>query len=265
VASPYIFNNVGGSTGPSTVTGGPWYESGQRWFVHRTGSDSAPGLDRARPLATLAQAVTNASAGDTIHFLEGHSETLAAAQTLSKTLYLVSEGSGTTRASFTCSGAVAMFDVTSAGVRFNNLYFPQSTAAPTARVRVAAAECHIVSCDFDSGALDTGPALKFITSAATSRVSSCKFTSTTTVVTSQPAIGVEVANAMSGLDIISCTFDGGTYGWSDYALKWTAAVTRGFVENLSLLNGADFFAATGSSYRVLPRDKSGSSRMVLTA
>lgn len=265
MASPYIFNSIGGSLGPSTVTGGPWYESGQRWFVHRTGSDAAPGLDRARPLATLAQAVTNSAAGDTIHFLEGHSETLAVAQTLSKALSLVSEGSGTTRASFTCSGAVAMLDVTAAGVRFNNLYFPQSTAAPTARIRVAAAECHVTSCDFDCGALDTASALKLITSAGQVRVSSCKFTSTATVVTSQPAIGLEVANAMNGLDLMSCTFDGGAYGWSDYAAKGTAAVTRLYAENLSLLNGSDLFLATGSSYRILVKDKSGSSRMVLTA
>ncbi len=265
MASPYIYQGSGGTVGPAMVTDGPWLESGQRWYVHRTGSDSAPGTDRARPLATTAQAVTNASAGDTIVFLEGHSETLSSAQTLSKTLYLVSEGSGSTRAAFTCGGAVAMFDVTTAGVWFQNLYFPQSTAAPTARIRVAAAECHVLSCDFDCGALDTGPALKFITSAGTGHVEDCTFTSTATVATSQPTIGLEVANAMTALWLFGLTFNGGTYGWSDYALKGTAAITRLFAQDLSLLNGADMFLATGSSYHIQTSDKSGSSRLVLTA
>lgn len=247
------------------VTGGPWLDSGQRWYVHRTGSDVAPGLDRIRPLATLAQAVTNAATGDTVHFLEGHSESLAVAQVIAKGLYLVSEGSGPTRATFTANGAVAMLDVTAPGVWLHNLYFPQSTVGPTARVRVAAAECRVIACDFDCGALDTTPALKFITGAGAARVQDCYFTSTATDVTLQPAIGLEVADAMTGLVLDNVTFTGGAAGWSDYALKFSAAITRLHAEGLSLLLGADAFAATGSTYRILTSDKSGSSRLVLTA
>lgn len=265
MASPYTYQSVGGATGPDMVTKGPWLDSGQHWYVHRTGSDAAPGLDRVRPLATTAQAVTNAAAGDTIHYLESHSETLAAAQTIAKALYFVSEGSGLTRAAFTCNGAVAMFDVTAAGVWFENLYFPQSTVAPTARIRVAGAECQILTCDFDCGALDTAAALKFVTGAGTARVESCTFLSTGTVVTAQPAIGIEVANGMTALWLYDVTLDGAAVGWSDYALKGTAAITRLLAQNLSLLNGSDVFTATGSSYRILPKDKSGASRLVLTA
>jgi hypothetical protein len=244
---------------------GPWRETGQRWFVHRSGSDSAPGLDRIRPLATTAQAVTNAAAGDTIVYLENHQETLAAAQVLSKTLYLVGEGSGATRPQFICNGAVAMFDITSAGVWLENLYFPQSLVAPTARVRVAAAECAIVACDFDCGGLDTAPAVKLITGAAQFRAENCRWLSTATVITAQPSIGLEVANATSGVWLTNCTFDGGVCGWSDYVLKGTAAVTRLYAVNISLLRGCDVFTATGTTGRILVRDRSGTARLVLTA
>jgi len=265
VASPYIYDSSGGSTGPTMVTKGPWRETGQRWYIHRSGSDVAPGTDRIRPLATTAQAVINAAAGDTLIFLEGHSETLAVAQTLAKALYLVSEGSGSTRAAFTANGAVAMFDVTSAGVWFENLYFPQSSVAPTARIRVGAAECAVLSCDFDCGALDTGAALKLVTGWGTTRVEGCTFLSTATAVTAQPLAGIEVANAGNGLWMVNDTFDGGTVGWSDYAFKMTAAVTRLHATDLSLLRGSDVFWATGSSGRIYVKDKSGTARLVLTA
>lgn len=268
MAAPNLYESVGGSIGPAMVTKGPWRDSGQRWYVRATGgSDAASprGLDRVRPLATVAQAYTNAAAGDTINFLEGHQEILAAAQVIAKGLYFVSEGSGSTRAQFIANGAVAMFDVTAAGCRFENLYFPQSTVAPTARLRVAAAECHVLACDFDCGALDTASALKFITSAATARVENCRFLSTGTLLTAQPAIGLEVANAMTGLDLVNVSFSGGSVGWSDYACKLGAAVTRLQVVDLSLLLDSDFILATGSTYRIHRKDASGSARMVIAA
>lgn len=266
MASWYSVESSGGSTGPAMAARGPWRESGQRWYVHRLGLDAAPGLDRIRPLATTAQAVTNAAAGDTIVYLEGHQETLAAAQVLSKAgLYLVGEGSGSTRPQFIANGAVAMFDVTAAGVWFENLYFPQSLVAPTARVRVGAAECALITCDFDCGAVDTAPAVKLVTGAAQFRAERCSWKSTATLITAQPSIGLEVANAVSGVWLTSCTFDGGVCGWSDYALKATAAVTRLYAPDLALLRGCDVYTATGSSGRILVGDRGGTARLVLTA
>lgn len=268
MASPFLYESVGGSVGPAMVTDGPWRDSGQRWHVRSSGGSDAVsprGLDRIRPLATLAQAVTNAAAGDTIVFLENHQETLSAAQTLGKALYLVSEGSGSSRAQFIANGAVAMFDITVAGVRVENIYFPQSTSAPTARIRSAAAETQIIACDFDCGASDTASALKFVTGAGTARVENCQFLSTGTALTAQPAIGLEVANAMTGLDVVNCIFSGGTVGWSDYALKGGAAITRLHAVDLSLLLDSDVIVATGSTYRIHVLNKSGSARLVLTA
>jgi len=242
--------------------------SGQVWYVGPGGTDTTTpqGLQRQYPLATFAQAYTNAAAGDGIVFLEGHAETLTVAQTLAKAgIHIVSEGSGSDRATFTCNGAIAMFDITAAGVWLDNILFPASSTAPTARVRTASTKTRVTSCEFLCGASDTAAALKFVTGAGQGIVEDCTFTSTATAGASRPAIGIEVANAMSDLEVRDTIFDGGTYGWSDYALKGTAAITRLYAKGMSLLNGSDVYAATGSIYRVHVANKSGGSRLVLTA
>lgn len=269
MASPYVYSSVGGSAGADLTTRSSWSTSGQIWYVYATtGTDAggSRGTDRVRPLATLAQAYTNASAGDTITFLAGHAESLSGSQTLGKAgLHLYSEGSGVSAARFTCTGTVAMFDVTADGVMLEDIYFPTSTAVPTARVRTANVNTYLKGCTFECGASDTASALKFVTGAAQGRVRSCTFLSTATAVASQPAIGIEVANAMSDLHVENTVFDGGSFGWSDYSLKGTAAITRLHAYDLSLLNGSDVITATGSTYRVHVKLATGSSRLVLTA
>jgi len=267
MASPYIYQSSGGS-GVGLV-GKTFAASGQVWYVNYTsGVDAASpqGLNRNYPLKTLAQAHTNAAAGDVIWLLENHAETLTGAQTFNKAgVKVISEGTAATRARFTCNGAIAMFDVTAAGVWFVNLTFPQSSAAPTARIRVASTAGRIENCSFDCGANDTNPAVKYITGAGQCRIVDCSFTSTATAAASRPNIAVEVANAMSDLEVENTTFSGGTYGWSDYAFKGTAAITRVYGLNLSFLLDADWFFATSTIGQWNVANSSGSSRGFWTA
>lgn len=269
MASPNIYDRTGGSTGAELATREPVSCSGKFWYVDsNTGSDavSPRGLDRVRPLATLAQAHTNASAGDTIRIFEGHAEALTGAQTFNKAgLHVEGEGTGAQRPRFTCGGAVAMWDLTAAGVWLENIFFVASTTAPTARVRIASAGCKVQNCYFQSGASDTAPALKFVSSAGQARVEGCTFISTATSLAAQPSIGLEVANAMSDLEVRNTIFDGGTVGWSDFALKGTGAITRLHAIDLSLLNDSDIYLATGSIYRIYVANRSGSARLELTA
>lgn len=264
---PYAYIDAGATSGAPLLTREPIVASGQHWYVSSlTGSDavSPRGLDRIRPLATLAQAHTNATAGDTIILLENHSETLSSAQTFNKAgIRVRSEGSGNTRARFTASAAINMFDVTAAGVWFENVYFPASTAAATARIRIATAGTRIYGCYFQCGASDTSAAVKYITGAGQAEIRSTSFVSSATSVSAQPAIGVEVVNAMSDLNLDTVVFDGGSYGWSDYAFKGTAAITRLYGIDLSLLNDSDLYLATSSVYEIHVANQSGSARMVL--
>lgn len=268
MASPNVYN-IGATTGGRWLTRSPVYMSGVVWYVGPGGADavSPQGRERAYPLATLAQAYTNASAGDAIVFLANHAETLGSAQTLGKDgLYIASEGSDSTRAQFTCSAGVAMFDVTASYITVENIYFKASTAAPTARVRITNAGNQVVGCRFDCGASDTAPGLLLSNSAAAHcRVVNTKFVSTATAAASRPTIGFEASAAVNNLEFDTVTFDGGTYGWSDYALKGTAAITNFRALDVDFLNGADMILATASSYRFHRRLQSGSVNTVFTA
>lgn len=254
MASPNLYaNGAGGITGDTLATRKPVWKTnaGYFWYVlSTTGVDAASprGRERERPLATLAQAVTNASAGDTIVALENHAESLAVSQSLAKAgLQIVGEGSGSTRPRFTCTFAIRMFDISAVGVQIRNLYFPASTAAATSRIRSSSTSTRIQDCYFECGASDTNRALEFTTGAGAATVRGTSFVSTATSVTAQPAIGLEVVNAMSDLWLEDVTFDGGTAGWSDYAFKGTAALTRVFADNVHQLNNADVFMATGTT------------------
>lgn len=267
MASPNLYQNgAGGTVGHSLAINSPVWalNNSYFWYVGPGGTDAASpaGRRREKPLATLAQAHTNASAGDIIVCLEGHQESLAASQVFNKArVKVVSEGSGSSRARFTCAGAVAMFDVTAAGVRFFNLYFPASTAIPTARVRTAAARTVIEDCYFECGASDTSRAVSYITGAGTGTVRGTTFVS----VAATPAIGIEIINAVSELDLIDVTFDGGSSGWTDFAFKATAAITGIYSNVVNLLNNSDAYFVTGSSGTWVAGEASGSAAVVQDA
>lgn len=248
--------------------------SGRVWYVCNAtaanGADAASpaGQQRTRPLVTTAQAITNASAGDTIQYLEGHAETIAVTVALSKAgLKFWSEGTDATRATFTLSAATTLLNITAAGVWLENFTFVTPTAAGgTAQVAVTAVTgVQIQNCTFQCGNTITA-GLSVATGASALRVGGCTFTSTSTTIATRPVSGVLMA-AGTGTDYFmdACTFDGGTVGWSDYALKCSQAVTRFAAIDLDLLNDSDVIVATGSQYTLHRRNASGSSWMELTA
>jgi hypothetical protein len=272
VASPNIYTSgIGGTTGDELCAFSSLVSSGDVWYVQFTsGVDAASpaGKDRGKPLKTLSQAHTNAAAGDMIVFLGGHAETLTASQVISKAgLRLVSEGSGTSQARFTCGGAVVMLDVTGAGVTLGNLYFPASTVAPTpARTRVSGATSLLRNCYFECGSTDTVPALQYVTGATSATVRGTTFASTATATGVQPHSAINVLNAISDLTLDAVTLDGGVSGWSQpFALNCSAAVTRLAATNLDLLGDSDATVPTGSIYTIAIRARSGSARLVLVA
>lgn len=273
MASPNIyFSGVGGTAGATLATVSPLYTSGTVWYVYATtGVDGASpaGQDRVKPLATLAQAHTNASAGDTIVCLSGHTETLTAAQTFSKAdIKVIGEGSGDNRPKFTRNGNVQMFDVTAAGVVFWNIYFPTSvtTTSALSRLRTAAVQTIVRDCYFQCGARDTGPTYETITGASQAVLRDTTFIATGTSLTAQPHSAIKVTNALTDFDVDAVTLSGSTYGWSNqFAFNGAAAITRLRAINLDLLLDSDVTLATGTSGYVHPRNKSGSARVVWTA
>lgn len=266
---------VGGTAGAVLATLAPLYFTGDVWFVRSTtGSDSYDGRDREKPLATLAQAHTNAAAGDWIVCLSGHVETLSSAQTFGTAgILLLGEGTGSSRPRFTRAADINMFDVTAAGVRIENVFFPATTttASTKSRVRFAGVNDQLVNCYFESGANDTGPAAETVTGASQVVMRSSTFISTAVALSAQPASAIKVTNAITDLQLggdgdgDALVVNGGTYGWSTYAVNLAAAVTRLRATKVDLLNGSDVIVTTGSTGWIQPRNVTGMSRIVWPA
>lgn len=124
--------------------------------------DSAVGTDGAgygatpdAPFATLDYAIgkCTASQGDTILVLPGHAETLEAVITADVAgIAIIGLGHGDARPDFTCNAVADGITVTANDVWIENLRFPAATAAATALINVAAANCRIRGCRFELGA-----------------------------------------------------------------------------------------------------------------
>lgn len=261
-------NGIGGTTGHRWTTVSPLITDRVIWYVDSvSGSDAASprGKERVRPLATLAQAVTNASAGDIIACLSTHTETLTSSQSLAKRgLWIVSEGTGTSRAKFKCNGTINMFDISADAVLLGNLYFPASSAAPTSRVKSAAGQTHIEDCYFECGTSDTAEAVQLASGATDCLIKNTTFISTSTSVSSQPYGAIRSTGAINDLWLDTVVFDGGSSGWSNpYCVDFSSGAVTGFnAYNIDLLNDSDMNLASSVNVLARVRNTSGSARVV---
>lgn len=269
MASPTLYQNgIGGTTGDVLTTSDPLWclNAADVWYVcSLNGVDAATpaGKQREKPLATTAQAVTNASAGDFIVYLSGHVEIITSAVTVNTArLVFVSEGTGSSRARLTSGFAGQLMALNGAGIQLRNIYFAASTVAPApGRFGLTGAGSVIKECYFECGALDTAPTIRVAAGSDHCSIKGSTFVATA----SQPSIAVEIIGAVSCLSIESCAFDGGSFGFSDYAFKGSAAVTGLRGEGNNMLNNADVILATGSTGYWYPGNTSGSARFIQTA
>ena len=208
------------------------------WLDSVNGNDANPGTNRNLPVATIAQAITNAAAnnGDLIIIEAGHSESLGASQAISTAgLTIIGLGTGTNKPAFTVTAAVDGFNITGADVRLVGLRFPVgTTAANTARINVGAAGVIIEDCDFLCGAQD----LETITVADAGdrcEINGCTFT----ISADGPDAAIEIeAAGVLGLRVISCTFDGGDYDFDAAAINSGVAHTEFMYRANTLSNKA---------------------------
>lgn len=269
-AADFYPNGLGGTSGADLATVSPIYTTGDVWYVSSSsGADavSPRGKDRAKPLATLSQALTNAAAGDTIVLLSGHSESISGAITSSLArINIVGEGTGTSRPRFTRSADIVMFTFSGAGVTLDNIYFvASSTSSTNSRVKFSAARPAAIRLYFECGSNDAGPALETVTGASQLIMSSVSFVSTSTSSSSQPDHALRFTNAITDVDMNTVIFDGNTSGWANqYALQGTGAVTGLRAINIDLLNDSDVTLATSTSGYMTIRNKSGSAKVKWT-
>lgn len=221
-------NGLGELTGDSLVTStAPLYLSGAVWWVLSTiGIDAAgaAGQDRERPLATLQQALANASDGDIIVLRDGHVQTVTVAIALTKSITVVAGGrsaAGLPTVMFTLNAPNAsLFTVnTISGVELRNILFAenQQTNANTSGkidIGINAPNTRLIGCYFRCGAADVNqPAVGLSASSETgNRFDAVTFISTATGAT-RPATGIGGSLASIGTEIFNCVFDDGTVGW----------------------------------------------------
>ncbi len=270
MASPRIYPNglnLAGTVfqdGPATLQldGGVYFSGEPQWVSSTTGNNANAGDLPELPVASIAQAVTNSAANGIIIIGANHVEALSGSQTLAlQNLSIFGCGLGSSRPRFTCTGAVDMFAVGAAGVWIEGLYFPASTDVATDRIGLAAADCTVKDCYFECGASDTNRALRVHTGANHSTVDGCSFVTTAL----RPARGIEVSAAVSDPTILNCTFDGGSYGWSTYALHVSAAATRIRIINPVLSNRSDIGIVAGASYELFGVQVGGTGNVRLDA
>jgi hypothetical protein len=240
-------NGLGESLADSVAVNAPFYTTGNVWYVHdETGTDAATpaGQNRTKPLATLGQAYTNASDGDVIVLMDGHTETLGAGLTIAKRLLIVgggeSDGKPTVKLALD-DASDSMLTLSAAGTELRNVWIEeneQTNSAP--RVLVTGNRCRFRGMYFQCGATDTGAALRFST-VTTGEVEACTFVSTATSLTAQPQSAVSFLGTNVDIRFRDCVFDGGTMGFSAYwaVYSQTVSVEAVVFENCTLLRGAD--------------------------
>jgi len=241
-------NGIGESAGDALVTNKPLEFNGNIWYVNATGGTDAAspaGQNRNKPLATLAQAVTNSADGDMIVCMDGHAETLTAVQTIGKDLTIVGAGSssGKPTVKFTMNNAsnATMFNCTGGSlqsVQLINLWIEENAQTNTAaRIINITNDFRARGLYVECGATDTGAAID--QTGTTAIFESCTFISTATAVGSQPKMALDIGS-MTTLYMNGVVVDAGTVGFSNYfALEGTDDISMMYIENLSLLRGAD--------------------------
>lgn len=242
-------NGWGGTTGDSLATAKPVYMSGDVWFVNSaTGSDSAAprGKDRQAPLATLAQAQTNAANGDVVVLMDGHTETFTVGLSLTKALCIVGEGlsSGIPTVQLKINSAnQSCLVLSTAGIELRNIRFPASilnnagAGGNVGKVAIAANSCFVIGCYIEQALSDQLPGISLANAVTNIRLENTTIIST--AISGRAAYGLYHIGTVTDLDVVGCVFSDGTLGFTGAAWDGTAgAVTRLRAQGISQLLGA---------------------------
>lgn len=245
-------NGAGCTLGHWLATSAPLYMSGNIWFVHAdTGADNddPAGQHKLEPLATLEKAIDNASDHDLIVLLDGHEETLTGPLTINKRVMIVGGGmsAGYPTVKFTpnIAGNDNLFVVSVTNVLLGNIYFEENLQANTdPRILVSQGGFRMEGCHMDCGQYDQGPGVSLANSESSlaNYFRDCTFVSTASAIDEQPDCAVKTAGpgTYTCLDFEGCTFDGGSYGFSNYkALDLDeSAITRIILKQCAFLRSA---------------------------
>lgn len=265
MASPIIWSAGLAGTGVDTATVSPdYFGTNVIWVnsANSAASDANAGTEPELPLATLAQAITNASAGACIAVSATHTQTISVTLTVNKAgLRFVGFGTGTARPTLTpSSGAIAVFTVSAANVVIDNFYLKAAAATSGAASRVVstASGTQVLNCQVDCGAFDQEGVL-LNASADNARIEGCTFTATA----SRPTRAIGLGAAVSNFQLMSTIIDGATFGWAGNAVTVNSAINM-VAKNVTLQGNSDLNGTTVASYQMYGIVAVGASRVTIT-
>lgn len=247
---PFHPNGLGQDLGDSlAVVGSPLYTTGEVWYVNSAGgSDSYDGRNHLAPLATTSQAITNASAGDVIVLMDGHTETLSSVISISKALTIVGGGQsdGKPTANFTASSSNNIFSIEADNVQIRNIYFKETTYPNSSGGHInvqTGSGLFLMEGNYHECGVDMTHAVVLV-STASGPVSfrNTTFVNTGTDATDPPLTAIDDRQGYTGVVLLDgCTFDGGTIGWTaGYAYTQDGgAANTVFADRITHLRGAD--------------------------
>jgi hypothetical protein len=231
---------IGGSSGDSLVTAAELMATKVVFVDSVTGSDANDGLSRAKPKATLAGAYAIAANGTTIVLFATHSEAVSSVVTVSvNRVTIVGEGSSGGQPTATLTqGNNVVIQASGIGCQIRNVKFAEaSTASVSSKVIFSGARGSTVGCRFECGP-NTSVGLELTTDADHFTDRGSTFISTSTS-SSQPARGMLLGTAPTGVELYNTVFDAGTKNFSAGALTYSAVSPVDlFAEGISLLRGA---------------------------
>ena len=203
------------------------------------GADGNPGnkMSSGGPLATLKQALTAVSPGDTIVLMPGHVETMIAAGTVNcnvANIVVVGLGVGAVRPTFKYStSTAATFDIVKDNITFVNVRWDMTGIAALVKginVKTAANDVTFESCEFVQASATIACATAILTDASANnlRINNCRFTIT--------GAGTAVTNALNvvggdGLQVTNCLFNAAYASGSGAIQNVTTACTNAIVQN----------------------------------
>lgn len=265
MASPIIWSAGLAGTGVDTATVFPDYFGTNVIWVNSASSaasDANAGTEPELPLLTLAQAITNASAGACIAVAATHAQTISVTLAANKAgLRFVGFGTGTARPTLTPSaGNVATFTVTAANVTIDNFYLKAAaaTSGASGRLTTNSSGTQVLNCQVDCGAFDQ-QGLLYTTGADNARVQGCTFTATA----SRPTSAISHTNAVSNFQLHDSVFDGATFGWAGNAVSISSAINL-VAKNVTIMGNSDIAGTTVASYQMYGITAIGAAKVAIT-
>lgn len=254
--STFLADGIGGNQGDSLALEIGFVGIGNVWYVSSvSGTNSASnGRNREKPFATIAYAVSSATADDTIVVLADHVEDSTALVDVNKALVIVGEGASggypTAVWGHDMLGSDEVITISGANVEIRNIKFTACQQAYNSpRIKWTGAGGKLRGCLLQADTNDDDVVLEIRGDRMT--LENNTFISTSTTVATAPVQAIRThTSGLTMLKAIGNVVSGGVSGWSStngafYVAQGASLTVR--IEAMSLLLGADILLTSGGA------------------